>query len=501
MAPKGFSFGIDKQQTLALGDAVKARLEMERDFDTVDALCPPPAAVRIEGASLQGMAAGWVGLYERMAKRELEGGAPCYRHVRNPILWLGRDDEGTWRGQVESKLGQPASLIKLMDKQCVNPSSKTDEAWQYIDPETKDWEKCWQLNCVVATEDDVAAEKAALPPVPAALIFEGAQLPGALAAGFIGVYIRATEYNQGEKRQQDRVVLNSPCWRQVQNPMLYISRSPDGGWVAHGENALGTLNGFLRLRDASCAFPCDAQTPGTLLVNDGKSWVEAPAQVRCREASEAEVEAAKAQVPTPAHYLRVTGADPFDPASSGAEAPEDYSGIYELEEGHVNYSHAWRRIRGARHEDLAKRTDFSLWLVRGRSGCWVGQRDAALARDKGGLQLPATSCMLPYGPATTGIKWQLWSGMQWREMPHLRVLPISADELEEVAPIAPVEHGHAHHEHSPAAAAHEHAHAGGGECCDDPHDHGHHDDCCGHDHHDHGEGKHEHGHDGAHPIN
>ena len=35
MAPKGFSFGInaDKTQMLALGDAIKARLEMERVFN------------------------------------------------------------------------------------------------------------------------------------------------------------------------------------------------------------------------------------------------------------------------------------------------------------------------------------------------------------------------------------------------------------------------------------------------------------------------------------
>ena len=96
MAPKGFSFGIqsDKQQMLALGDAVRARLEMERDFETIDAMRPPPPAVSLEGGSLPGMPAGFVGLYERQAKREIEGGAPAYRNVRNPILWLARDEEG-----------------------------------------------------------------------------------------------------------------------------------------------------------------------------------------------------------------------------------------------------------------------------------------------------------------------------------------------------------------------------------------------------------------------
>ena len=145
MAPKGFSFGVDKKQMVALGDAVKARLEMERDFDTVDALRPPPQALSLEGAVLPGMAAGFVGLYTRHEAREIEGGAPAYRNVRNPVLWLARDAEGVWRGQIESKMGKLASMLKLADSRAIHPSSATDEAWQYIDPDTKDWEKQWQL--------------------------------------------------------------------------------------------------------------------------------------------------------------------------------------------------------------------------------------------------------------------------------------------------------------------------------------------------------------------
>ena len=491
MAPKGFSFGInaDKTQMLALGDAIKARLEMERDFETVDDLCPPPPAVRLEGARLPGMAAGWVGLYERQQKREIEGGAPCYRNVCNPVLWLGRDDEGSWRGQVESKLGERASLLKLVDKACTSPSSKTDAAWQYIDPDTKDWETCWQLNCTAATLEECAEARAALPPAPHALVFEGPALPGALAAGFLGVYVRGTEYSQTERREVTREVLHSPCWRQIQNPSLWICRGPDGGWVAQGENALGTQNGFLRLRDTQCTFPCDACTPDTLLVNDGNSWVSAPAEVRCRAADDGDIDAAKAELPTPARFVRIVGGQHSDTASMDPkEAGEDYSGVYELESGHVNHGAAWMRVVGPDGQDTSSRTDDSLWLVRGRSGCWVGQRDTQLSRDRGGLQLPATACSLPYDhpgqkPLPRGLVWQQWAAGQWRGMPGMRVTPIADEEFDEVAPIV----GHAHapqHEHGHAGEEHAHGHGG----------HAHEGGCCGHEHADAHHAHHEHGH-------
>ena len=226
--PKGISIGPDKASMSALGDAVAARLAMDRDFDLINPEDPAPEALVLEGAALGGMAAGWVGVYQRHRKREMKDGAPAYRHVVNPLLWIARDDEGIWRGQLESKLGQRVSQLKLMDKKCTNPTSATDEAWQFIDPETNDWEKAWTLKCRLADAAEVEAARAQLPAEPRQLSVECADLSvlSELAIGCVGVFTRGREL--GETRQeQDRDVNGSPCWRNVSSPMLCMSRSLD----------------------------------------------------------------------------------------------------------------------------------------------------------------------------------------------------------------------------------------------------------------------------------
>ena len=149
----GITLGIgsDKNQMQALGDAVKARLEMDKDFETQDENVPPPPAVALEGPPLPGLCGGFVGIFERQPKREMEGGARAYRSVRNPVLWLARDGAGRVARPGGGKLGEMASLLKLADKACLHPSSTTDEPWQYIDPETRDWEKAWRHKCREAT--------------------------------------------------------------------------------------------------------------------------------------------------------------------------------------------------------------------------------------------------------------------------------------------------------------------------------------------------------------
>ena len=479
MAPKGFSFGVDKKQMVALGDAVKARLEMERDFDTVDALRPPPQALSLEGAVLPGMAAGFVGLYTRHEAREIEGGAPAYRNVRNPVLWLARDAEGVWRGQIESKMGKLASMLKLADSQAIHPSSATDEAWQYIDPDTKDWEKQWQLRCREATEDEVEAERAAWPPVPPVLVLEGSSLPGAMAAGFVGVYTRGQEWDATARAHIDRLILGTPCWRQVQNPCLWLCRAPDGGWIAQGEDSLGTQAGFMRLRDTHCLYPSEsAAAVGSLLVFTGSGWEDAPAELLCRRAEASEASAVTADIPPPVPVLRVSG-----------EA--QYAGVYRQEPGHVNHSPAWRRVRrgSSKLDDEAARSDESLWIVRGRNGCWVGQSEEQLARDAGGLQLPTTGCQFPYELPPDGVVWQHYAHGLWRDVHGLKVEPSDASDLEGELDldlgdlhVEQHEHVHAHGEnehvdcsdpHGPPVSDHHAAgcgHGHTGECCEHEHD-------------------------------
>ena len=487
--PKGMSFGIqnDKKQMLALGDAIKARLELEaaREGNGVvkyDPAHPPPPALSLEGASLNGMAAGFVGLFERLKNREVEGGAPLYRSVRNPVLVIARDAEGVWRGQIESKVGQPASLLKLADSKCLHPSSPSDEAWQYIEPETKDWEKKWQLKCREATDEEVATERARLlsTPVPPVLVLEGGALPGAMAAGFVGVYTRGFQWDYQTRQDKEHVVLHSPCWRHVENPCLWICRGPDGGWVAQVEGSLGTQAGFLRMRDTICMYPCNASA-GSMLVHNGKSFVPAPTSFSCREGTADEAAAAKERaLAAPPVGLRVSGGIITSDVPSGKVSADgkrtDFSGLYRHESGHVNRSAAFRRVVGPMGEDQSARSGNSLWIVRGRNGCWVGQKDGQLIENAGSLQLPATTCSLPCDPPPPGITWQQFALKQWHDVLEFRCVALIDESEFDKGGAAVTEHEHAHahgHGHAEANLAH-----GSGDCCD----HGRHGDGCEHDH-------------------
>ena len=446
----GITLGIgsDKNQMQALGDAVKARLEMDKDFETQDENVPPPPAVALEGPPLPGLCGGFVGIFERQPKREMEGGAPAYRSVRNPVLWLARDGEGVWRGQVEGKLGEMASLLKLADKGCLHPSSTTDEPWQYIDPETRDWEKAWRHKCREATAEEVADTRASLPEVPEYLSLEGPALPGEMASGFVGLYMRAKEMK--ERVEVGREVLGSPCWRQLQNPSLYIVRANDGGWVCQGEDAISTAAGFLRLRDSTCHLPSDLTAISWLVHTGGSkaSWVEVKG-LKCRLADATEVDAVKSAFRRPPAFLRFGSSDGDGDANGhdhehrhhpqqhvvhgqvccGHEEAEpqvdDYSGIYMIQDGHVNKSAAWRRIKGPKGEDLTQRDDESLWIVRGRNGCWVGQSETQLNQQKGGLQLPTTSCK---DPSLAERPWQRWMDKAWKDVPRLKCIGYETEE-------------------------------------------------------------------------
>ena len=131
---------------LALGEAVaasQAKLALEEEMAGLavkrsDPEHTPPTYICIEGPGLSGVTGGFAGFFKRQPQREMEGGAPAYKHCVNPVLWLARDMEGCWRGQVEGKLGQLSSLLKLADKSCLFPCSTTDEPWQSIDTSTRD---------------------------------------------------------------------------------------------------------------------------------------------------------------------------------------------------------------------------------------------------------------------------------------------------------------------------------------------------------------------------
>ena len=203
----------------------------------------------------------------------------------------------------------------------------------------------------------------------------------------------------------------------------------------------------------------------------------------------------------------------------GAGPASEFAGLYELQEGHVNMQPAWRRVRaiGGGPCESHRSLEGSLWLVRGRNGCWVGQKDSQLSRDAGSLQLAHTGFLSPVEASSGGadggggrVVWEEYANKAWRAVPGLRcsladeadvaAMKVAAANLgsaEEAAAMGKEAGGKGSHdhEHTDISDPHghdEHAHHG--------HAHGH-ADCCGHDHgHDeHGcgaqqeHGDHEHG--------
>jgi len=221
------------------------------------------------------------------------------------------------------------------------------------------------------------------------------------------------------------------------------------------------------------AFPSDSL--GTWLVHDGRSWVEVKG-LRCRLSDEAE--AAKVEIAPAPLRIELVHAATSGGASDGAGATSparEYAGIYVRQEGHVNKSAAWRRVRTramAEADEDEKRTEHSCWLVRGRNGCWVGQRGAQMGQDAGQLQLPFTACALPTSASPAEL-WQEWKSSKWHDVAGMTCVVL------EQGPPTPVLVGSAvaSSEGARHGAEHAHGHAQGGaaggcaEGC--THEHGH----------------------------
>ena len=77
--------------------------------------------------------------------------------------------------------------------------------------------KCWSLKCREADTEEVERANASLPEPPAAIMLEGAALPGGLAAGFAGLYTRGTEVTGKPPTKQFREVNGGIDTRRVSN--------------------------------------------------------------------------------------------------------------------------------------------------------------------------------------------------------------------------------------------------------------------------------------------
>jgi hypothetical protein len=114
-----------------------------------------PPRLKLEGGSLPGAAAEYVGIY--MLDGTLVNGRPAWKHT-NGRCWVAFDG-ADWRGQPEADLGQKRGALMLTDADAASPdaSSATWQAWT-----GSAWAAQPALKCTVATAAELSAAQAAL---------------------------------------------------------------------------------------------------------------------------------------------------------------------------------------------------------------------------------------------------------------------------------------------------------------------------------------------------
>jgi hypothetical protein len=224
---------------------------------------PPPRGLKLEGGSLPGDAAEYMGEY-RLDGSRLVNGRPAYQHVTDGSCWLAFDG-ANWRGQPEADLGQRWGLLLLPDADAATPGASS-ATWLAAKVPGAAGAAQPQLKCIPWT-----------PPPPPGLKLEGGSLPGA-AAEYAGFYIL------------DGTLVNGrPAWKHM-NGRCWIAF--DGAdWRGQPEADLGQKRGALMLTDEAAASP-DASS-ATWQAWTGSAWDAQPA-FTCSVATAAELSAAQA---------------------------------------------------------------------------------------------------------------------------------------------------------------------------------------------------------------
>ena len=119
---------------------------------------PPPAGLKLEGGSLTGEAAKYIGTYH-LAHRKLVNGRPAFQHTSDATRWIAFAGAG-WVGQPVSLLGLNKGCLYLQDPAAASPdvSAKT---WQASGGAGIGWVAELQLKCTAWMPPLSAAEKAA----------------------------------------------------------------------------------------------------------------------------------------------------------------------------------------------------------------------------------------------------------------------------------------------------------------------------------------------------
>eukprot|EP00900_Chrysochromulina_parva_P009163 jgi/Chrpa1/18248/Chrysochromulina_OHIO_Genome00027981-RA len=324
---------------------------------------PPPPGLKLEGGSLPGGAAEYMGGF-RLADGKLVNGRPAYQHVADGSRWIAFDG-AIWRGQPEADLGQKRGVLQLPDEAAATPNASAA-------PWLCGWAAQPQLKCIPWTP----------PPLSPGLKLEGGSLEGA-AAEYMGVY----------RLDRGRLVNGRHAWRHTAHFTCWLAF--DGAnWRGQPEADLGQKRGFLQLLDAGALTP-DASA-ATWLAETGSGLAAHP-QLKCVPCT-----------PPPPPGLKLEGGSLEGDAAG-------YMGGYRLVVGKlVNGRPAYQQVTLG--SSLA---DGSRWLAFD-GAIWRGQPEAVLGQKRGVLKLPDTAALTPDASAAT---WLAVTGSAWAAKPLLKCIP------------------------------------------------------------------------------
>ena len=372
---RGSTYNLCQAEYDKLDDAEKGQYE---------AIPPPPPGLKLEGGSLEGGAAEYMGEYS-LYSGELVNGRPVWRHTAHFTCWLAFDG-AIWRGQPEAVLGRKSGPLQLPDAAAATPDAS---AATWLAETGSGLAAQPQLKCIPCT-----------PPPPPGLKLEGG-LQFVDAAKFIGGYCLA----------DGKLVNGRPAYQHVTDGSRWLAF--DGAnWRGQPEADLGQKQGFLQLPDAAALTP-DA-SDATWQAWKGTAWAAQP-QLKC--------------IPwtRPPPGLKLEGGSlPGDAARYMGEyrlAVDDRVWPHQAGEAYeqggpmlVNGRPAWRHT-----------THLTCWLAFDGAN-WRGQPEASLGQERGVLLLSDAAALSPDASSAT---WLVASdpGSAGAAQPQLKSIPCAAPPL------------------------------------------------------------------------
>ena len=334
---------------------------------------PPPLSpgLKLEGGSLAGAAAEYMGGY-RLDRSRPVNGRPAYQHMAHLTRWLAFDG-AIWRGQPEADLGKKRGVLQLPDTAALTPDAS---AATWLAETGSGLAAQPQLKCIPC-----------IPPPPPGLKLEGGSLGGG-----------ASEYMGGYSLYSGKLVNGRPAWRHTTHFTCWLAF--DGAiWRGQPEADLGQKRGFLQLPDAGALTP-DASA-ATWLAETGSGLAAQP-QLKCIPC-----------IPPPPPGLKLEG------GSLGGGASE-YMGGYRLADGKlVNGRPAYQQMTLG----SSWAADGSRWIAFNGKDSWIGQSEADLGKGNGILLLLDAAAATPDVSTKTWKAWAGATGSGWVEEPPLKCIP------------------------------------------------------------------------------